>query len=94
MKIGIRNSALLVGGTLAYLGGQNSYAGEALPHPDPGFTGKVDVSRDKSVPAWPQGVKAPKGAPNIVLILLDDTGFSAASTFGGAVTRNAIATSR
>lgn len=85
MKQGIKKTAILAGGALASLVGQSANAAETLPPPDPGFTGKIDVSRDKSVPAWPRGVTAPKGAPNVVLILLDDTGFSAASTFGGAV---------
>jgi len=30
-------------------------------------------------------VKAPKGAPNVVLILIDDAGFGQFSTFGGMV---------
>ena len=30
-------------------------------------------------------VKAPKGAPNILLILTDDVGFAASSTFGGPI---------
>jgi arylsulfatase len=34
-------------------------------------------------PAWPQAPKAPAGAPNIVIVLLDDVGFGAAGTFGG-----------
>jgi arylsulfatase len=34
-------------------------------------------------PHWPQLPQAPPGAPNIVLILLDDIGFADASTFGG-----------
>lgn len=85
MKRGIRNSALLVGGTLAYLWGQSACAAEVLPKPDAGFKGRIDVSRDESIPAWPEAARPPKGAPNIVLILLDDVGFAAASTFGGAV---------
>jgi arylsulfatase len=85
MKQELKRISLLAGGTLAWLGGQNAHAAESLPKPDPPFTGTIDVSRDKSVPAWPEGIKAPKGAPNIVLVLLDDVGFSAASTFGGAV---------
>lgn len=83
MKKGLQGIALLTGGTLACLGGRA--AAESLPKPDPGFQGKIDASRDRSVAAWPQAARAPKGAPNVVLILLDDTGFSAASTFGGAV---------
>jgi arylsulfatase A-like enzyme len=36
-------------------------------------------------PQFPQPVQAPKGAPNIVLILIDDAGFGQFSTFGGGV---------
>ena len=34
---------------------------------------------------WPANTQAPKGAPNVVLILIDDVGFSATSTFGGVI---------
>jgi arylsulfatase len=35
---------------------------------------------------WPKPIKvAPKGAPNIVWILLDDVGFGASATFGGLI---------
>jgi len=37
------------------------------------------------VPEWPQGPRAPAVAPNVVLILIDDVGFSATSTFGGPI---------
>ena len=36
-------------------------------------------------PAWPEPAKAPAGAPNILLIMTDDVGFAASSTFGGPV---------
>lgn len=36
-----------------------------------------------AMPAPPLQVQAPAGAPNIVVVLLDDVGFAAASTFGG-----------
>src|SRR5262249_43772238 len=36
-------------------------------------------------PQFPQPVQAPKGAPNIVLILIDDAGFGQFGTFGGGV---------
>jgi arylsulfatase A-like enzyme len=57
---------------------------QVLPKPDPPFQGKVDINPGNSTPDWPRPVTAPGGAPNIVLILLDDVGFSATSTFGGA----------
>src|ERR1700758_5576991 len=34
---------------------------------------------------WPEPVKAPAGAPNVVWILLDDVGYGAASAFGGQI---------
>jgi arylsulfatase A-like enzyme len=62
-----------------------SFAQDTLPRADPPFTGKIDIDIRKSVPAWPEEQGAPKGAPNIVLILIDDVGFSTTSTFGGPV---------
>jgi arylsulfatase len=35
--------------------------------------------------AWVDAPQAPKGAPNVVIILLDDVGFGAAGTFGGLI---------
>ncbi|MBI1181982.1 MAG: sulfatase-like hydrolase/transferase [Alphaproteobacteria bacterium] len=36
-------------------------------------------------PRWPDQRHAPDGAPNIVLIMTDDIGFAASSTFGGPI---------
>jgi arylsulfatase A-like enzyme len=59
---------------------------EVLPRPDFHFKGEVGRTYVDSAPAqFPQPVQAPKGAPNVVLILLDDAGFGQFSTFGGGV---------
>jgi len=59
---------------------------DILPRPDFHFTGQVGRTYKDSDPAqFPQPVAAPKGAPNVVLILLDDVGFGQFSTFGGGV---------
>ncbi|KIC96509.1 arylsulfatase [Flavihumibacter solisilvae] len=59
---------------------------EVLPRPDFKFPGTVGRTYLESDPAqFPQMVKAQKGAPNIVLILIDDAGFGQFSTFGGGV---------
>jgi arylsulfatase A-like enzyme len=58
---------------------------ETLPRAAQPFAGKIDPARDKSTPAWPVQTKAPAGAPNIVLVLLDDVGYGSASVFGGPV---------
>ena len=48
--------------------------------------GKVAASIQDSDPiAWPIEVSAPKGAPNVLLIMTDDVGFGATETFGGAI---------
>jgi arylsulfatase len=51
--------------------------------PEPEFKGKIEFSAKDSIPDWPQPVRAPDGAPNIVLIMLDDVGFGDTATFGG-----------
>jgi arylsulfatase len=57
-----------------------------LPRPDFHFKGNVGRTYlDSDAPQFPQPVQAPKGAPNIVLILIDDAGFGQFSTFGGGV---------
>lgn len=58
-------------------------AQQVLPRPPEPFTGKIAPSNAQSIPAWPKPVQAPKGAPNVLVVLLDDVGFSAPSTFGG-----------
>jgi arylsulfatase len=57
----------------------------SLPIPDPVFKGKIGKTYRDSTPDYPQPVKAPEGAPNVLLILLDDVGFGMTSAFGGPV---------
>lgn len=56
-----------------------------LPKPPAPFQGVIGDTYAESRPAFPAPVKAPAGAPNILLILTDDVGFAAASTFGGLI---------
>ena len=58
-------------------------AQEVLPTPPAPFKGQIGLSIKDSKSDFPQPIKAPKGAPNIVIILLDDVGYGASSTFGG-----------
>jgi arylsulfatase len=58
---------------------------ETLPKPDSSFQGKIAVKREDAIPSWPEQAKAPAGAPNVVVILLDDVGYGAASVFGGPI---------
>jgi arylsulfatase A-like enzyme len=56
-----------------------------LPTPAPPFEGVIGRKASESKPDFPPAVTAPKGAPNILLIMTDDTGFGASSTFGGPI---------
>lgn len=59
--------------------------GTRLPKPEPAFKGKIGETYKDSIQDFPQPLKAPEGAPNVVVILLDDVGFGQPSTFGGPV---------
>lgn len=58
---------------------------DALPIPDKKFEGKIGEDYTKSKADIPEMFNAPDGAPNILLVLLDDVGFGHASTFGGPI---------
>ena len=70
----------------AHAQGASAPATVTLPRPDFHFQGQVGRTYEDSDPAtFPQIVWPPKGAPNIVLVLLDDVGFGQFSVFGGGV---------
>jgi arylsulfatase A-like enzyme len=56
------------------------YAQEAQP-----YQGTIGRTLAESKEWWPEPVKAPAGAPNVVWILLDDVGFGATASFGGII---------
>src|SRR5450432_4134819 len=60
-------------------------AQDVLPRPEQSFKGHIGRTVGDSTKDFPQEVQAPKGAPNVLLILTDDVGFGASSTFGGPV---------
>ncbi|MBX7105425.1 MAG: arylsulfatase [Gemmataceae bacterium] len=69
----------------ALSGAADPPAGVQLPQPDPAFQGKIGTTYKDSTPSYPLPVRAAKGSPNVLLILLDDVGFGMCSTFGGPV---------
>lgn len=86
---------VLVSAPLTGFGGQNQETASSvsptsteldrtvLPVPPPPFRGKIDVSLKGSTSEWPEPLKAPKGAPNVLLIMGDDIGYAHMSAFGG-----------
>ena len=49
------------------------------------FTGHVARTAAQSQPAWPMPAKARKGAPNVLLMLLDDVGFAQLGCYGSTI---------
>ena len=50
---------------------------------DSEFKGKIGKTYTDSEEWWPEKRKAPGGAPNVILFLIDDAGYGTASAFGG-----------
>ena len=64
--------------------------GKRLPNPPQPFGGDINLNAAQSKPYWPARVVPPKDAPNILLIMTDDVGFAAPSTFGGVIPTPAL----
>ena len=59
--------------------------GSILPIPETPFAGTIGKTFADSTPDFPQPVQPPAGAPNVVVILIDDLGFGQPGTLGGPV---------
>ena len=59
----------------------------ALPIPEKPFTGTVTYDAKDPDSSFPpiEPLRPPAGAPNVLIVLIDDTGFGASSAFGGPV---------
>ncbi len=51
----------------------------------PEFKGKIAREYENSKEWWAPEVRPPKGAPNVIIFLLDDVGFAQVSSFGGLI---------
>ena len=49
------------------------------------FTGVIGRTFDQSEPAWPEPLRAKEGAPNVLFIILDDTGFGQLGCYGSPI---------
>ena len=82
-------TAQQITGVLGWPEASTTIDGKQLPAPDPKFDGVIKENAAQSKP-WPPRVVPPKGAPNVLLIMTDDVGFAAPSTFGGVIPTPAI----
>lgn len=56
-----------------------------LPIAPPPFSGTIGTTYKDSVASPVRPVRAPEGAPNVLVVLLDDEGFGQSGTFGGLI---------
>ena len=56
-----------------------------LPISPPPFTGKIGTTLADSTPAVRPELNAPTGAPNVLVVLIDDAGYGQSGTFGGLI---------
>lgn len=49
------------------------------------FPGVIGRTFDASTPAWPKPLRAKEGAPNVLFVILDDTGFGQLGCFGSPI---------
>jgi arylsulfatase len=92
MLVGLLSAVLVVQATAAETTGAagspsatTTIPGNKLPAPAPKFGGVIRETTKGSVPWWPPRVVPPEGAPNVLLVLVDDSGFGTSSTFGGVI---------
>ncbi|PZV17853.1 MAG: arylsulfatase [Pseudanabaena sp.] len=78
-------SAQQIFGTLGSPSATMSIKGDQLPAPAPKFGGVIKDGALQSKPWWAPRIVPPQDAPNVLLIITDDSGFGVPSTFGGVI---------
>ena len=64
---------------------QESGGGNAIPYPKKEWKGVQGKTLADSKPDFIGQPKAPEGAPNVLIIMLDDAGYSNATSYGGVM---------
>ncbi len=67
--------------------GNRASGRDVLPIPDQAYTGPVMYDASDPDSHFPpiEPLRPPEGAPNVLVVLIDDCGFGASSAFGGPV---------
>ena len=87
---GLAAYAQQINGTPGSPSATTTLDGQYVPNPPSPFGGVINLDATDSKPYWPPTVVPPKGAPNVLLIITDDVGFGAPSTFGGLIPTPAL----
>jgi arylsulfatase A-like enzyme len=86
----VTTDGVQVAGELGSPSATTTIPGNQLPPPAPRFGGTIKERASDSTPWWPPRVVPPQGAPNVLLIMVDDNGYGAHSTFGGVIPTPAL----
>ena len=90
LAVGHPVDAQEVTGKLGSPGATTTIDGKQLPPPPAEFGGEIKEEALQSTPWWPPRVVPPEDAPNVLLIITDDSGFGVPSTFGGVIPTPAL----
>ena len=77
--------AFTIGACAQQGGTQDEVESEAFAKYGQEFEGKIAKSYAESEEWWPSSPKPPEGTPNVIVFLLDDTGFGHIGSFGGLI---------
>ena len=83
-------SAQQINGTPGAPNATMTINGKQLPAPAPEFGGVIKDNALQSTPWWAPRIVPPKQAPNVLLIMTDDSGYGVPSTFGGVIPTPAL----
>ena len=53
--------------------------------PGTAFPGVIGLTTDQSSPAWPEPLRTKEGTPNVLFIVLDDTGYGQLGCYGSPI---------
>ena len=53
--------------------------------PGAAFSGTIGRTTDESTPAWPKPTRAVRGTPNVLMVVMDDTGFGHLGCYGSPI---------
>src|SRR5215510_13171472 len=90
MLIAVSSKAQQITGTPGSPSATTTIPGTQLPAPDPKFGGMIKDGALQSKAWWAPRIVPPKQAPNILLIMTDDSGYGVPSTFGGVIPTPAL----
>ena len=82
--------ALFFAGLIACQTGDNrhtSHQDDSMKQYGQEFHGKIAKSYEDSEEWWPSSPKPPEGTPNVIIYLLDDTGFESVGPWGKSLFR-------